>query len=249
MPRALKLTAAGEEAVLALVRAARNSGGYLGRLGDAAFSVLRPPAPPPVLPAPPRRGPTTAKGPLVDSKTAAELRQVAREEAEVEARRRELLARRRALLASAPPGWEPAALRLWVVDADGLPPRPWRVRLDDVVECATLGCDVPAHICVTRQKASESQRTKDTWRGEASEYPCCVTERCAQGRGIREALEPQEVGAGWRREGPGKRWVSRRRADRGVQEAARKRLKRSGLLEPERLLDVDRDPVTPEGED
>jgi hypothetical protein len=191
-PRALKLTAAGEDAVLALVRAARNAGGYLGRLGDAAFSVLRPAPPPP---------------------SHALLQRV-----------------------------------FWGVDADGIPVRPWRLKGDDYIECVALGCDVPARVCVARQKASDAQRTKDTWRGEASEYPSCVTERCAQGRGVREALEPGED-LPWRGAGPGKRFVSRRKTDCGPQQAARKRLQRSGMLDRERLLDVDPDPVRPKGED
>jgi hypothetical protein len=144
-------------------------------------------------------------------------------------------------------------LRLWVVDGDGLPERPWRVRRDTVVECLTLGSTregkripalLPAHVCVARQLASECQRTKDTWRGEASAYPSCVTERCAQGRGIREALDP-DASVKFRGAGPGGRF-ERGRKDVAKQHAAKARLRAKGLLEDVRVLDVDPDPVESE---
>jgi hypothetical protein len=126
-------------------------------------------------------------------------------------------------------------LALWVRDADGLPERPWRVQPNDVVACVTLDCTVPAHVCVARQLASDVQRTRDTWRGQGSEYPSCVTARCAQGRGIREALDRNATVA-WRGEGPGGR-LSRLRSDLQEQHAARSRLALVGLLDDARTVD------------
>jgi hypothetical protein len=126
-------------------------------------------------------------------------------------------------------------LALWVRDAEGLPERPWRVQPHDPVSCVTLDCTVPAHVCVARQLASDAQRTRDTWRGQGSEYPSCVTARCAQGRGIREALEPGAKVA-WRGEGPGGR-LSRLRSDLPEQHAARTRLAVVGLTEAVSTVD------------
>jgi hypothetical protein len=135
-------------------------------------------------------------------------------------------------------------LALWVRDADGLPERPWRVGPESVVLCAALKCTVPARVCVVRQLASEVQRTQDRHRGEASDYPRCVTERCAQGRGIREALDPCAQVA-WRGTGLGGRVRRERpRGERAAQDAARERQARVGLLEQVRMLDVDPDPLT-----
>lgn len=109
-----------------------------------------------------------------------------------------------------PPPQELPQLALWTIDADGLPPRPWRIQADDLFRCRTLGCDVDARRCVMRQLVSEVQRTKDGWRGQASEYPSCVTEGCAQGRGVREALDPH-AGVAFRGVGPGGRFQAERR--------------------------------------
>ncbi len=117
-----------------------------------------------------------------------------------------------------------------------------------MVDCATLGCPVLAAVCVARQKASDVQRTQDSHRGEASEYPSCVSERCAQGRGVRLALDPHAEVA-WRGEGFGRRTSFRSRNKQALQNAARARLERAGLLEEVRTLDIDPDPVTPEEEE
>jgi hypothetical protein len=177
----------------------------------------------------------------MDAGAVAELQELDREARYLEKRRRKMLARRRAILASTLPGWPPGALCLWVVDADGLPPRPWRVYRDTVILCRALKAAVPAHCCVARQQASDMQRTRDTWRGEASAYPHCVTERCAQGRGIREALDPH-ASVTWRGAGPGGR-IDRLRGGQAAQEAARKRMRLEGLLDEERILDVTPDPA------
>jgi hypothetical protein len=129
----------------------------------------------------------------------------------------------------------PGQLALWVVDADGLPPRPWRVHPHDLVGCATLHAIVPAHVCVARQLASEVQRTNDTWRGQGSSYPSCVTERCAQGRGIREAMDPG-AHVTWRGHGAGGR-VEKRRSDLPEQYRARLRLAAVGLLDETPTID------------
>jgi hypothetical protein len=142
----------------------------------------------------------------------------------------------------------PPQLALWVVDSDGLPPRPWRLYRDSIVDCTTLGCPVPAHICVARQIAAGLQRTHDTHRGQASEYVTCVTERCAQGRGVRAALDPQDAVV-WKGEGAGKRASpTRRRREKAKQNAARSRMESVGLLDEVRTLDIHPDPVVEEDE-
>jgi hypothetical protein len=143
----------------------------------------------------------------------------------------------------------PGQLGLWVRDGEDLPERPWRIRPHDTFHCVALHCEeTPAHVCVARQKASEVQRTKDTCRGEASDYPHCVTERCAQGRGIREALDPDHP-VEWRGAGPGKRFsrgaTSKRKAS---QLAARDRLAAVGLLDVPPTVDGRGAPVEREGE-
>ena len=137
-------------------------------------------------------------------------------------------------------------LALWVTDAEGLPARPWRVYRDDIVPCAAMGCPVPAHVCVARQHASELQRTRDSWRGQCPEYPSCVTERCAQGRGVRNALDPN-ASVAWKGTGPlGRVPGTMPHRKRRAQEAARDRLEREGMLDPVRTLDVDADPTDEE---
>ncbi len=131
---------------------------------------------------------------------------------------------------------------LWVVDASGLPPRPWRVHPESRFDCTTLGCQgLQVKVCVARQLASEKQRTKDSWRGEGGDFPHCVTEKCAQGRGLREALAPG-VKVSWLGAGPGKRF-DRGRKGRALQIAAQIRQRRIGLLDRVRVLDLDPDPT------
>jgi hypothetical protein len=152
----------------------------------------------------------------------------------------------------------PPQRALWVIDGEGLPPRPWRVGPDDRFDCVALGCrGLEVRVCIARQQASQAQRMKQhgrrsQWasRGQASEYPHCVTETCQQGRGFREALDPV-ADVAWRGRGPGGRF------ERGVsgpkrwksQLAARQQQAREGLLEPVRVLDIDGDPVEREGEE
>lgn len=181
----LRLRAEGENAVRALIRACRNTGGYLGRIGDAAFEALQHSAMNPAF------GPCSPQ------------------------------------------------LVLWAQDAPDLPPRPWRIGPEFTFRCAALGSTVCAGDCVRRQQVSDLQRTRDTWRGEGSEYPACVTERCAQGRGIRLAVDAD---VHFRRVGPGKRQRALR-SDLRAQSVARKRMQTAGLLEEERILDVTPDPV------
>lgn len=153
------------------------------------------------------------------------------------------LAALRALAWPEPPK-EPAPLpqlALWVVDADGLPARPWRLYAESPVACSTLKCTLYAAQCVARQQASDLQRTKDTWRGEASNYPHCVTEKCAQGRGVREALAPAERPS-WRGAGPGGRF-ERSRRDVEDLARARDRQRRAGLLEGVPTIDGPDDPA------
>lgn len=114
--------------------------------------------------------------------------------------------------------------------------------------CERLNGEVlQAHVCVARQKASDLQRTKDSWRGEAGDYPTCVTVKCAQGRAIRAALDPDAKDA-WKGSGAGGRIVARRpREELAAQETARSAKARVGLLDEGRILDVDPDPVREEG--
>lgn len=142
----------------------------------------------------------------------------------------------------------PPQSTLWVVDADGLPPRPWRVQARDVVQCVALRCRVPAHVCVARQLASEVQRTEDTWRGEAGDYPHCKTEKCAQGRGIRVALDPCHPVV-WVGAGQGKRLTrGRSRSYKASQMATRARLAAQGLLDDVPTMDGHGLPVDAERE-
>jgi hypothetical protein len=138
----------------------------------------------------------------------------------------------------------PPQLGLWVVDGEGLPPRPWRIGPDDRFDCLVLGCEgVLARTCVTRQLVTEAQRTEQKSRGQGTDYPACDTRKCAQGRGIRAALEPN-ASVEWSGTGPGKRFQGeKRRKEKAAQDAARARQERAGLLDEVRTLDVDPDPV------
>ncbi len=86
----------------------------------------------------------------------------------------------------------PGQLSLWVTDGKGLPDRPWTLRADATFECKVLACEnTPVLHCVARQLRSESQRTRDTWRGQGVDFPSCVSSACAQGRGNRDALDKE----------------------------------------------------------
>jgi hypothetical protein len=142
---------------------------------------------------------------------------------------------------------DPAQLGLWVVDGEGLPPRPWRLAPDDRIACKLLGCNVPAATCVARQVASDAQRTRQVSRGQGTDFPTCVTERCAQGKGIREALDDRAEVA-WKGHGPGGRFaVGRAGRARREQETAREAARRRGELEEVRIIDLTPDPVPEEG--
>ncbi len=65
---------------------------------------------------------------------------------------------------------------------------------DELFPCPTLGVTkMRACICVARQLQGDGQ-TSDTWRGQASRYPSCVSSRCADGRAIRSTLGDPEGG-------------------------------------------------------
>lgn len=106
--------------------------------------------------------------------------------------------------------------------------------------------DVPVHVCVTRQKVTEIQRTQQGTRGQGTEYPLCDTRSCAQGRAIREALGPN-VKIAWNGGGFGGRF-QRERPPREIiaQLAARDRLASAGLLRD--IPTVDGCPVAVESE-
>lgn len=138
-------------------------------------------------------------------------------------------------------------LALWVVDDEGLPPRPWLICGDTRFDCRALGCkNLPARICVARQAASDAQRTRDTWRGQGFDYPLCVSERCAQGRAIRAALDPTHA-VRWRGAGPNGRF-DRGRSDAVEQYEARQRLAAVGLLDEVPTVDAEPAAVESEGD-
>lgn len=148
--------------------------------------------------------------------TLADLRRLLREPSPL----RVVVALKAIVFPEPAPAPEPEPQRtLWTIDAEGLPPRPWRLQPDDVFRCQALGCDVDARRCVMRQLVSQVQRTRDGWRGQASEYPSCVTETCAQGRGVREALDPG-AGISFRGVGPGGRFQAERRWSRAKPKGA-----------------------------
>lgn len=122
-------------------------------------------------------------------------------------------------------------LRLWVIDGVGLPPRPWRIPPDARFECVALGCrGMTVAACVARQKATDAQRNESKpCRGQGSEYPHCDTRKCAQGRGLRAALDP-ESDVAFRGTGYLGRSI-RARSDIAQQMAAARRLGLVGLLD------------------
>jgi hypothetical protein len=82
-------------------------------------------------------------------------------------------------------------LTLWTTLRDGRS-GPWLGRIDHdwKFTCLTYKCSgMSARECVRRQLVSETQRTKDKERGQASKYPACKTGVCAQGTEIRSALK------------------------------------------------------------
>jgi hypothetical protein len=133
------------------------------------------------------------------------------------------------------PAQDGAQLALWVHVADGLPPRPWRLYATSRFHCFTLAAEVEACRCVARQRASEVQKTQDSWRGQASEHPSCVTERCAQGRAVREALDPS-VTVTFKGTGPGGRFTPARRDVESLARA-KARQRAQGLLEEASTID------------
>ena len=134
------------------------------------------------------------------------------------------------------PEWRPpteafcAPATLWVIDAQGLPMRPAMLTTRTTFRCVALNCDgMTAGVCSARQATSEAQRVN--WRagrGRAPDYPHCVTETCAQGRAIRNALDPERT-IRFHGSGPGGRFA-RDRSDLAQQHASRKRMERAGLL-------------------
>ncbi len=97
--------------------------------------------------------------------------------------------------------------------------------------CARLNADdVPVHTCVTRQVVTDLQRSRQVSRGQGSDYPSCDSRSCDQGRSIRGRLDPSTPIA-WQGAGPGGRFERERsRGLFAVQEAARTKLDRVGLL-------------------
>lgn len=107
--------------------------------------------------------------------------------------------------------------------------------------CVALSCVLRAGCCVVRQAVSRAQRTHQGSRGQASDYPSC-TERCAQGRGVREAVGGDVT---WRGSGPGGRFDGGRRGGMLAMLAGRERLRLVGLLDPVPTCDAAPQPVEP----
>jgi hypothetical protein len=171
--------------------------------------------------------------------TLGTLRRLLRADNPLQALRALAYPRRGPSLAPAP------QLTLWVAVGERLPEIPWRLQPQDVFDCATLSCrGMTVATCVTRQLVSEAQRTRDTWRGEAGEFPHCVTERCAQGRCIREALDPK-VQLRWKGAGQKGRVMPLRRGAVAQQIQARERMSLAGLLDP--VPTIDQGPREAEG--
>lgn len=102
--------------------------------------------------------------------------------------------------------------------------------------CERLGTEgMPAHVCVTRQRVTDVQRTQQTSRGQGSDYPHCDSRSCEQGRRIREALDPAGL-IRWRGAGPGGRF-ERPVKDAAAQAAAKARMAKVGLLEDAPTID------------
>jgi hypothetical protein len=60
--------------------------------------------------------------------------------------------------------------------------------------CTTLGGELCAGHCVMRQQKSEEELTRDTdSRGLGLTFPPCRTDRCEQGRSIREIVGDQQM--------------------------------------------------------
>jgi hypothetical protein len=82
-------------------------------------------------------------------------------------------------------------LTLWTTLRDGkIGPWVGRVDRDWRFTCLIYKCSgMSARECVRRQIVTESERTKDTERGQASRYPACKTGSCQQGTEIRASLK------------------------------------------------------------
>jgi hypothetical protein len=77
-------------------------------------------------------------------------------------------------------------------------------------DCERLNVtNLPACICVTRQRVTDLQRTRQSSRGQGTDYPLCDTRTCEQGRSLRERLDPNAPTT-WRGSGPGGRFGSER---------------------------------------
>jgi hypothetical protein len=76
--------------------------------------------------------------------------------------------------------------------------------------CERLSVEnVAAHTCFTRQRVTDLQRTQQASRGQGTDYPLCDTRTCAQGRSVRERLDPN-LPMAWQGAGPGGRFERER---------------------------------------
>lgn len=107
--------------------------------------------------------------------------------------------------------------------------------------CAALDVErMQIGTCIDRQRITEAQRTEQSSRGQGTDYPHCDSLRCAQGRTLREMVDPTDVQ--WRGQGPGGRFAKDRYTGRDANRA-RERLRVVGLLDEVRILDLHPDPV------
>jgi hypothetical protein len=107
-------------------------------------------------------------------------------------------------------------------------------------KCKALGVEgMPGHICVTRQRVTDLQRTQQTSRGQGTEYPHCDSRTCEQGRRIRDALDPLHL-ARWRGVGFGGRFARDKLShDCKAQLAAARRLRAVGLEDEVPTIDAE----------
>jgi hypothetical protein len=145
-----------------------------------------------------------------------------------------------------------AQLDLWVGDGEKVSVLPWRLDPFYRFPCQTLRCETRAGECVRRQLDTEGQGTRDTWRGQAAEFPSCNT-KCLQGAAVRAALDPASrvalEAAAEKARGPARGasgfGLRRRRSkkDRDRQVEAKERQAQVGLLDDAPTIDSELETV------
>jgi hypothetical protein len=128
--------------------------------------------------------------------------------------------------------------------------QPQQLTLESCFRCDVLHAVVSVRCCLKRQRVSRRQRTRDTHRGQCSDFPSC-TDRCAQGVAIRRDT-PGANRVRWRGAGQdGRMLPGQSPRTKGLQVEARRRLELAGLLAVPPCIDApplepDEDEVTPD---